>query len=109
MRKAGIEDIGWKDWDRLSRNTPYICSVLPNTRHYTVKDLDQAGRIQTVIQDGDEIEIDIINRKLEVKIASGELDRRFQTWTTPEPKAKIGALGLFASSAASYAKGAYVF
>jgi len=61
------------------------------------------------LQDGDEIEIDIPNRKLEVKLDPAELDKRFQQWTAPEPKAKIGALGLFASSAASYAKGAYVF
>ena len=62
-----------------------------------------------VLQDGDEIEIDILNRKLEAKLDPAELDKRFQQWTPPEPKAKIGALGLFASSAASYAKGAYVF
>jgi dihydroxy-acid dehydratase len=275
MRNAGIEDIGWKDWDRLSRNTPYICSVLPNTRQYTVKDLDRAGRIPavmkelepllnldvmtvtgktlrenlegatvkdrkiikpldapfsedgglailhgnlapegaivkksavpssmlqfkgkakvfdceedaadalsegrihpgdtvvvryegpkgspggkkvylpmhkivgmglaesvafitdgalsgtnlglavayvspegasggpiSVLQDGDEIEIDIPNRKLEVKLHPAELDKRHQNWTAPEPKATLGALGLFASSAESYAKGAYVF
>jgi len=35
MRNVGIEDISWKDWDQLSRTTPFICSVLPNTRQYT--------------------------------------------------------------------------
>jgi len=275
MRNVGITDISWKDWDRLSRTTPFICSILPNTRKFTVKDLDKAGRIRAVmkelgpllnldvitvtgktlrenlngvkvkdrevikpldspysedgglailkgnlasegaivkksavpsgmfqfkgrakvfnceeeaadalsegsiqpgdvvvvryegpkgspggkkvllpmhkivgmgltdsvgyitdgalsgtnlglavayvspeaasggsiavLQDGDEIEIDIPNRRLEVKLNEEELQQRLAQWQAPEPKVKMGALSLFARSAESYPKGAYVF
>lgn len=275
MRNANITDISWEDWDRLSKITPFICSVLPNTRKFTLKDLDKAGRIRAVmkelepllnlgvmtvtgktlrenlrgvkvkdrrviksldspcsedgglvvlkgnlapegaivkksavppemfefggkakvfnceeeatealsegrihpgdvvvvryegpkgspggkkvylpmhkivgmglidsvafitdgalsgtnlglaiayvspeaasggslavLQDGDKVEIDIPNRRLEVKLSNQELKQRLSQWRAPEPKVKMGALGLFARSAESYAKGAYVF
>jgi dihydroxy-acid dehydratase len=38
-------------WDRMSRETPFICSVYPNHPTYTIRDLDLAGGIQAVMKE----------------------------------------------------------
>jgi dihydroxy-acid dehydratase len=38
-------------WDRMSRETPFICSVYPNHPTYTIRDLDFAGGIQAVMKE----------------------------------------------------------
>jgi dihydroxy-acid dehydratase len=68
-----------------------------------------AGGPIAIVRDGDTVEIDIPNRKLELKISDADLKERLQKWTPPEPKVRMGALALFARCAESYAKGAYVF
>ena len=43
-----------------------------------------------LIKDGDIISIDIINKKLDVKLSEEELNRRKKEWKKPEPKIKKG-------------------
>lgn len=38
-------------WDKLSRETPLICKIRPNHPKYTMKDLDEAGGIRTVMKE----------------------------------------------------------
>jgi dihydroxy-acid dehydratase len=46
-REAGLE-IGFDDFDRVSRSTPQICSVKPSGEH-TMLDLDEAGGVQAAM------------------------------------------------------------
>jgi dihydroxy-acid dehydratase len=38
-------------WNRMSKETPFICSVYPNHFTYTIRDLDRAGGIQAVMKE----------------------------------------------------------
>lgn len=49
-----------------------------------------AGGPIGLLQEGDIIEIDIPNRKLAVQLDDGELQKRRDAWTEPEPKIKEG-------------------
>ena len=49
-----------------------------------------------VVEDGDNILIDIPNRKLELLIDSKELNNRFKRWKAPKPKCDRGILGAYA-------------
>lgn len=59
-----------------------------------------------IVQDGDTIEIDIPNRKIELKISEEELKKRKDAWTPPEPKVKHGYLARYAKLVTSAATGA---
>jgi dihydroxy-acid dehydratase len=48
------------------------------------------------VQDGDLIELDVENRKLEVKISDSELAKRRSAWKAPEPRFTRGYGALFA-------------
>jgi dihydroxy-acid dehydratase len=58
-----------------------------------------------VVKNGDLVEIDVPNRKLNIKLSDEELRRRLQEWRPPEPKVKKGVLGLYAKAAESLSKG----
>ena len=60
------------------------------------------------VKDGDEIEIDIPNRKIELKVASEELNKRKASWKPPEPKIKKGWLSRYAKVVTSANTGAIV-
>src|SRR4030065_2180689 len=49
-----------------------------------------------IVKDGDEIEIDIPNRKINLKVSDEEIKKRFETWKHPEPKIKTGWLDRYA-------------
>src|SRR4030066_297561 len=49
-----------------------------------------------IVKDGDEIEIDIPNRKINLKVSDEEIKKRFETWKHPEPKIKTGWLARYA-------------
>ena len=49
-REVGL-DMGLEIWDRLSRETPFICSLMPNHPTLTLKDLERAGGIQAVMKE----------------------------------------------------------
>lgn len=59
-----------------------------------------------LVQDGDEILIDIPNRKLELLVSAEELARRAQAFTPPPPKYTRGILARFAQLARSASSGA---
>lgn len=61
-----------------------------------------------VVRDGDEVEIDIANRKLELRVSDQELKERLKTWKPPVRELK-GALGMYAQMATSMNKGATIF
>ena len=63
------------------------------------------GGVIAVIEDGDEIEIDIPNRKLNLNVSDDEIKRRFEKWSPPEPKIKTGYLARYARQVTSAATG----
>jgi len=61
-----------------------------------------------IIKNGDIINIDIPNRKLEVKLTKAEIAKRFKTWKAVEPKIKTGYLARYSRMVSSADKGAVV-
>ena len=59
-----------------------------------------------LIQDGDIINIDIPNRKLNVKISEEEMNRRVENWQPLKPKVKDGFLALYSKIVRSASEGA---
>ncbi len=59
-----------------------------------------------LVKDGDTIELDIPDRRLELKVDDRELQRRRQNWKTPEPKIKNGWLARYAKAVTSANTGA---
>jgi len=58
-----------------------------------------------LVEEGDEIYIDVPNRKLDLLVSEEELRRRKERWTPPKPKGK-GFLAIYSLLAASADKGA---
>ncbi len=65
-----------------------------------------AGGPIAIIKDGDTIIIDILNRKLEVKLNKQEIEKRFKNWKPVEPKIKAGYLSRYSRLVSSADKGA---
>ena len=68
----------------------------------------EAGGPIALIEDGDIIDIDIPNRKLELRVSDEELAKRKAAWVKPEPKIKTGYLSRYAKLTTSASKGAVV-
>ena len=66
----------------------------------------QEGGPLAALKNGDEIIIDIPNRKLEVKLTASEIKSRLAKWKAPAPKVKEGWLVRYAQFATSADKGA---
>lgn len=66
------------------------------------------GGVIALIEDGDEIFIDIPNRKLELKVSDEVLAERKKNWKAPEPKIKTGYLARYAKMTTSASTGAIV-
>lgn len=66
---------------------PFICQVSPEAA--------DRGPL-AVVRDGDEIEIDIPGRRLDLLISEDELNSRLAQWTPAEPRVKEGVLTLYA-------------
>jgi dihydroxy-acid dehydratase len=64
------------------------------------------GGVIALINDGDEIEIDIPKRKIQLGVPKAELDKRRKAWKQPEPKIKGGWLERYARYVSSAADGA---
>jgi dihydroxy-acid dehydratase len=64
------------------------------------------GGAIALVQEGDIIEIDIPNRKLDLKIPGAELDKRKKAWKPPAPKATKGYLSRYRQQVGSSDKGA---
>jgi len=65
-----------------------------------------AGGPIALIQDGDIIDIDIPNRKLDLVISDVEMEKRKQNWVKPEAKIKTGYLSRYARLTTSASMGA---
>ena len=65
------------------------------------------GGPMAVVRDGDEVEIDIHNRKLNLKVSEDELTERLKGWSPQEVKRR-DALGLYGNLSTSMAKGATI-
>ena len=76
---------------------PFICQVSPEAAE---------GGPLAVVKDGDMIEMDIPNRKLNLLIPDEELQERIQSWTPPPPRVKDGFLTVYARLANPATKGA---
>jgi dihydroxy-acid dehydratase len=67
----------------------------------------QGGPI-AIVQDGDEIEIDIDKRKLDLLIPDSEIEKRLKEWKKPEEKIKTGYLKIYKKNVSSAKYGAYL-
>lgn len=65
----------------------------------------QLGGLIALVQDGDIISIDAVNRKLEVKISDEEIQKRKKMWTPPPPKYKSGWLSKYVKLVSSASEG----
>ncbi|KAA0257999.1 dihydroxy-acid dehydratase [Deferribacter autotrophicus] len=64
------------------------------------------GGVIALIQEGDEIYINIRERKIELLVSDTELEERKKKWVKPEPKIKTGYLYKYALNVSSAAEGA---
>ncbi len=58
------------------------------------------------VQDGDTVEFDIPNRRLELDVAQDEIERRLAAWEPPPPKYEKGVMAKYARSVSSASIGA---
>ncbi|NLF68521.1 MAG: dihydroxy-acid dehydratase [Candidatus Anammoximicrobium sp.] len=65
-----------------------------------------AGGTIGLLQNGDTIDIDILGRKLSVRLSDAELAARRKAWTRPAPRYKTGYLAKYTAMATSAASGA---
>jgi dihydroxy-acid dehydratase len=68
-----------------------------------------AGGPIAIVRDGDRIEINITERKLNININKSELEDRLNSWKKPKPKVTKGVLGLYARMAGPLEKGGSIF
>ena len=66
----------------------------------------QVGGPIALVEEGDLIEIDIPNKKIELKVSEEELNRRRQNWKPREPKLKSSYLNRYAKLVSPSFKGA---
>lgn len=64
------------------------------------------GGLIGLIEEGDSIFIDIINKKIELKVDSEEIQRRRKKYVKPSPKIKTGYLSRYAKLVTSANTGA---
>lgn len=65
-----------------------------------------AGGLMALIEEGDQIQIDIPARKLELLVDQEELSRRREKWKKPQPKIASGYLARYAKQVTSAGQGA---
>ena len=64
------------------------------------------GGLLALVHEGDAIRIDIPNRRLDLLVDEGELEKRRKEWKQPQPKVTHGVLGRYARMVSSADKGA---
>jgi len=65
-----------------------------------------AGGPIAIVEDGDIIKIDMINKKLDIALSDDEIKERLSKWKKPEPKVKKGYLARYARLVSSADEGA---
>jgi dihydroxy-acid dehydratase len=58
------------------------------------------------VEEGDEIELDIANRRLTLLVSETELSRRRQDWSAPSARVVEGYLARYAAGVSSASQGA---
>jgi dihydroxy-acid dehydratase len=66
----------------------------------------QEGGPIAIVEEGDEISIDIPERKLEINLSAEEIKSRLKKWKAPEPKIREGYLARYAEKVTSASTGA---
>jgi dihydroxy-acid dehydratase len=66
----------------------------------------QVGGPIAIVQDGDEITVDAVNKTLELHVPQDEIDRRLAAWTPPPLKYERGALAKYSRLVSSASEGA---
>ena len=66
------------------------------------------GGVIAFVKEGDEIEIDIPNKRLNLKVNDAEMELRRQKWSPPAPKVSSGYLALYARLVGSADRGAII-
>ena len=61
-----------------------------------------------IVENGDEISIDVINKSIHLHVSDDEIFSRLQNWTPPEPKVKKGYLNIYSRLASSADEGAVI-
>ncbi|MBD3255309.1 MAG: dihydroxy-acid dehydratase [Candidatus Lokiarchaeota archaeon] len=61
-----------------------------------------------IVEDGDMIEIDIKNRKLNLLVSDEQIEQRLRDWKKPEPKIITGYLNIYRKIVSSAKYGAYL-
>ena len=74
-----------------------ICHVSPEAA---------AGGVIALVEEGDEIELDIPHKRLELRVSEGELERRRERWSPPAPRVSGGYLARYAAMVSSASEGA---
>ncbi len=59
-----------------------------------------------ILQDGDEITIDAVNNRIDVKLSDEEIARRKAAWTQPAPRYTRGVLAKYAKLVSTASEGA---
>ena len=65
-----------------------------------------AGGPFAVIKEGDIVEIDLNNSKINVLISDAEIEKRLKEWRAPDVKIKEGYLARYAKMVSSASRGA---
>jgi len=65
-----------------------------------------AGGPIALVREGDEVEIDIQNKRLTLHVSDEELKRRRERWSPPQPKVREGYLARYAAMVTSASEGA---
>ena len=60
------------------------------------------------VRDGDEIEVDVEKRRLEINISEDEFELRMEEWSPPPVKYDSGVLGIYSRLVGSAAEGAVI-
>ncbi|MDP3014378.1 MAG: dihydroxy-acid dehydratase, partial [Candidatus Subteraquimicrobiales bacterium] len=68
----------------------------------------QEGGVIAIVKDGDIVEVDIPQRKLNLKLSNNEINERLKKWVKPELKIKEGYLTRYAKIVSSANKGAII-
>lgn len=64
------------------------------------------GGMIALVKDGDQISIDVPERKIELHVSDGELEERRKAWSAPAPKSFKGYLAKYSKSVSSADEGA---
>jgi dihydroxy-acid dehydratase len=64
------------------------------------------GGLIAIVENGDLLEINVPDRRLNVDLSEDEIARRMEEWAPPEPKGVSGFLALYAQMALPAEEGA---